>query len=206
MVGLPMRLGVKRSSAAQNQIVLADNCRYVKVGHSVWQEDEPCCWSTPAPALINAISLYIPPICRARSPYLYPPGTGWFSCTPRYLVKISSLSTNRRATVELLEPASTREPLAPSRTTTLGADHTTTMLPTNFLLLRYLSTDSVIKSIYKNENKAIPLTGCEILGMPHFLDSRLTDGCEVVNLMHPPLTAPQKHLLCLSVVPNSVRG
>jgi hypothetical protein len=43
-----------------------------------------------------------------RSPYLYPPGTGWPSYTPSHWVPFSSPPTTRRATVEAFEPASTR--------------------------------------------------------------------------------------------------
>jgi hypothetical protein len=50
----------------------------------------------------------IPPTWRARSPYLYPPGTGWPSYTPRHWVLFSSSPTTRRATVEVFESASTR--------------------------------------------------------------------------------------------------
>jgi hypothetical protein len=38
---------------------------------------------------------------RARSPYLYPPGTGCPSYTPRYLVPFSSPPMTRRVTVEV---------------------------------------------------------------------------------------------------------
>jgi hypothetical protein len=49
-----------------------------------------------------------PPTWRARSPYLYPPGIGWPSYTPRHWVPFSSPPTTRRAMVEEFEPASTR--------------------------------------------------------------------------------------------------
>jgi hypothetical protein len=49
----------------------------------------------------------IPPTWRTRSPYLYPPGTGWPSYTPRHRVPFSSPFTTRRTTVEVFEPAST---------------------------------------------------------------------------------------------------
>jgi hypothetical protein len=48
-----------------------------------------------------------PPTWRARSPYLYPPRTRWPSYNPRHWVPFSSPPTTRRATVEVLEPAST---------------------------------------------------------------------------------------------------
>jgi hypothetical protein len=60
------------------------------------------------------------PTWRARSPYLYPPGTGWPSCTPKHWVPFSSPSTTRRATMEVLEPASTRESQSQSNVTTDG--------------------------------------------------------------------------------------
>jgi hypothetical protein len=46
---------------------------------------------------------------RARSPYLYLPGTGCPSYIPRYWVPFSSPPTPHRATVEVLKPASTRD-------------------------------------------------------------------------------------------------
>jgi hypothetical protein len=44
-----------------------------------------------------------------RSPYLYPPRTGWFMYNPRHWVPFSSPPTTRRVTVEVFGPASTRE-------------------------------------------------------------------------------------------------
>jgi hypothetical protein len=49
-----------------------------------------------------------PQTWRARSPYLYLPGTGWPSYTPRDWVPFSPPPTTRRATVEVFEPASTQ--------------------------------------------------------------------------------------------------
>jgi hypothetical protein len=49
-----------------------------------------------------------PPAWRTRSLYLYPPGTGWPSYTPRHRVPFSPSSTTRRATAEVFDPASTR--------------------------------------------------------------------------------------------------
>jgi hypothetical protein len=47
------------------------------------------------------------PISKARSPYLYPPRTGWLGYTPRHWVPFSSPPMTRRATAEVFEPAST---------------------------------------------------------------------------------------------------
>jgi hypothetical protein len=47
------------------------------------------------------------PTWRTRSPYLYPPRTGYPSYTPRYWFPFSSPPTTRRATVEVFDPAST---------------------------------------------------------------------------------------------------
>jgi hypothetical protein len=47
-----------------------------------------------------------PPTWRARSQYLYPPGTGCPSYTPRHWVPFSSPAKTRRATVEVFDPAS----------------------------------------------------------------------------------------------------
>jgi hypothetical protein len=44
----------------------------------------------------------------AGSPYLYSPGTGWPSYTPKHEVPSSSPPTTRREAVEVFEPASTR--------------------------------------------------------------------------------------------------
>jgi hypothetical protein len=44
----------------------------------------------------------------ARSPYLYHPGTGWSSYTPKHWVHFSSPPTPRRAMVVIFVPASTR--------------------------------------------------------------------------------------------------
>jgi hypothetical protein len=54
------------------------------------------------------LTFQTPPIWRARSPYLYPPGTGWPGYTPRHWVPFTSLPTTRRVTVEVFDTASTR--------------------------------------------------------------------------------------------------
>jgi hypothetical protein len=71
-------------------------------------------------------------------------------------------------------------------------------------LYSYLSFILIFKNIIvtllthscssKGKGKAIPVTGCggpygcETLRLPHFLDNQLTDGGEVVSLMHRPAT------------------
>jgi hypothetical protein len=47
------------------------------------------------------VSSETPPTWRARSPYLYPPGTGWPSYTPGHWVPFLSPLTTRRATAEV---------------------------------------------------------------------------------------------------------
>jgi hypothetical protein len=42
------------------------------------------------------------PNLESRFPYLYPPGTGWPSYTPRHWVPFPSPFTTRRATVEVI--------------------------------------------------------------------------------------------------------
>jgi hypothetical protein len=89
-----------------------------------WGEDGSvvynCCWSSPAQSFSGqshaglmttfySLRFETPPTWRARSPYLYPPGTGCPNYTPRHWVPFSSPPTARRATVEVFDPASTRE-------------------------------------------------------------------------------------------------
>jgi hypothetical protein len=77
-----------------------------------------CCWSSPAqsfsgrsPAglmtIFYSLRFQTFPTWRARSPYLYPRGTGRPGYTPRHWVPFSSPPTTRRATVEVFDPAST---------------------------------------------------------------------------------------------------
>jgi hypothetical protein len=77
------------------------------------------------------------PTWRARSPYLYPPGTGWSSYTPRYWVPFSSPPTTRRAMGEIFDPASTWDLRLDSQLNStpsvewydLGADPTANIVP-----------------------------------------------------------------------------
>jgi hypothetical protein len=68
--------------------------------HPLWWEDGSafyncCCWSSPAqsssgPSPAGLMTTFYclrfetPPTWMARCPYLYPPGTGWPSYTPRH--------------------------------------------------------------------------------------------------------------------------
>jgi hypothetical protein len=47
------------------------------------------------------VSFEPPPTWMARSPYLYPPGTGWSIYTPRHWVPILPPLTTHRSTVEV---------------------------------------------------------------------------------------------------------
>jgi hypothetical protein len=54
------------------------------------------------------------------------------------------------------------------------------------------------------KSEAIPVTGrgclqgCEMLKIPHCLDSRLTDGGKVVSPLHRPRSTPHKHYFSVS--------
>jgi hypothetical protein len=97
-----------------DKIFITVSCRLVDVGRSLWRENGSavynCCWSSPAqtflgpsPAGLTTIFYWLrletSPTWSARSPYLYTPGTGWPSYTPRYWVPFSSPPTTRRATM-----------------------------------------------------------------------------------------------------------
>jgi hypothetical protein len=102
-------------------------------------------WVCPLPLLLRLRSkshgttfYYLrfetPPTWRARPPYLYPPGTGCPSYTIRYWLPFSLPSTTLRATVEVFNPASTREEskLCYDRWSVGGTDHVeNTTLPSN---------------------------------------------------------------------------
>jgi hypothetical protein len=78
-----------------------------------------CCWASPGRSFLGpsptglmtifcCLRFETPPTYRAGSPYLYPPGTGWPSYTPRHWVPFSSPPGTQRAMVEVIEPASTQ--------------------------------------------------------------------------------------------------
>jgi hypothetical protein len=81
-------------------------------GCPIWREDgSVVCnswWSSPAQSFLGPSSAELmtifyclkfetPPTWRARSLYLYPPGTGWKNYTPRHWVPFSSPPTTHRA-------------------------------------------------------------------------------------------------------------
>jgi hypothetical protein len=127
-VNRPFCLGVTPPSGVQDQIfVTVRQLRYLNVGYPVWREDGSvvynCCWSSPAqsfsgtsPAefmtIFNYLRFETPPTWTARSPYLYPPGTGWPSYTLSHWVHFSLPPTTSRTTVEVFRLASTRRSLA----------------------------------------------------------------------------------------------
>jgi hypothetical protein len=61
-----------------------------------------------------------PPTWRARSAYLYPPGRGSPIYTPSHWVPFSSPPTTRRTTVEVFDPASTRDALHSKENTSVA--------------------------------------------------------------------------------------
>jgi hypothetical protein len=89
-------------------LLLSDSCRFVHVGRPLWREDGSvvynCCWPSPAQSfsgpspvglatILYCLRLETSPPWRARSPYLYPPGTEWPRYTPpRALVLLSVAS------------------------------------------------------------------------------------------------------------------
>jgi hypothetical protein len=116
-------LGVKPSAGVQHQILIpVRRLRVCWVGAPSltrgWVCFCNCCWAllvqsflgqSPAGLLTIFYGLrsHTPPSWRARSPYLYPPGTGWPSYIPRHWVPFSSPPATRRDTGEVFETAST---------------------------------------------------------------------------------------------------
>jgi hypothetical protein len=71
-----------------------------------------CCWHWPAQSILGpspeglmttfyCLRFETPSPWRTRSPYLYPPVTGWPGYTPRHWVPFSSPPTTRRATRDI---------------------------------------------------------------------------------------------------------
>jgi hypothetical protein len=101
-VRITLWLEVYRQSVLDANWVLAV---IVLIQHPLWREDGSvvynCCWPLPAqwfsgssPARLMTIFYCLrfetPSTWRAKSPYLYPPGTGWPSYIPRHWVPFSS--------------------------------------------------------------------------------------------------------------------
>jgi hypothetical protein len=124
-------------SRHSNFIFQLNTCGYSPYATSPWRDDGPvaynCCWPSPAQSfsspspvgrmtILCCLRFETPPTWRARSPYFYPSGTEWPDYTPRHWVSLSSPPTTRRATVEIFDPASTREPLSAGQRTSSLSD------------------------------------------------------------------------------------
>jgi hypothetical protein len=118
-------------------LLLSDSCGFVDMVHSLWREDGPtlynCCWPLPEQSfkgpssaglvtIFYCLRLVTPLTWRARSPYLYPPGTEWPNYTPRQLVPFSSPPTT------ILEPIMC-PPVITSRRTEYRSPSPTLRLP-----------------------------------------------------------------------------
>jgi hypothetical protein len=84
----------------------------VSMGRPLWREDgSAICnvltqWSESLRTRNHTLlSSEVPKTWSARFPYLYPPGTGWPSYTPRHWVPFTSPLTTRRASVEVFLPS-----------------------------------------------------------------------------------------------------
>jgi hypothetical protein len=97
---------------------LLDSYGFVDVGRPLRREDGVCrlqlllAFARAGPAglmtIFYCLGFEALPTWRARSPYLFLPGTGWPSYAPRHWVPFSSPLTTCRATLEVLVQASTR--------------------------------------------------------------------------------------------------
>jgi hypothetical protein len=93
-------------------LLLSDSCGFVDMGYPLWRKDESvvynCCCPSPAQSFLGpspaCLRFKTLPTRRTRSPYLYPPGTGWPSYNPLHWVPFSSPSATRRAMVEVSTP------------------------------------------------------------------------------------------------------
>jgi hypothetical protein len=91
LVGLSVLLSSTHLGLTTRYLLLSDRCGFVNVGHSRWRQNGSavcnCYWSSPAhsflgPSPAGFVTIFYcfrfetPPNWGARSPYLYPPGTG----------------------------------------------------------------------------------------------------------------------------------
>jgi hypothetical protein len=135
-------LGVKHPYGAYDQIFIAVSCGCVDVGRSLWQENGSavynCCWSSPAQSFFcpspaghvtRFYSLRFETLLtwRTRSPYLYPPGTGF---PFRRLLRLAGLRWRYS------NPPPLGVPLDPSCASlySLGRDHTENTASNNFIV------------------------------------------------------------------------
>jgi hypothetical protein len=121
-VSRPVFLGAKPHLLPKTRLLLlSDSFGFVGVGCPFWREDGPViynrCRSLAAQSFLHVSPVGLMTIFyflrfetlltwRARSLYLYPPGTRWPSYTPRHCVFFLSFPVTRRAMVEAFEPAS----------------------------------------------------------------------------------------------------
>jgi hypothetical protein len=121
-VGLSVLVSSRHSGPKTSFLLMSDSYTFVEVGCPLWWEDGyviyNCCWPSPAQLFLGpnpagfmtmfyCLRFDTPPTWRARLPYLYPPGTGWSSYTPRHWVCFSSLPTTCRHAVEVFKLAFT---------------------------------------------------------------------------------------------------
>jgi hypothetical protein len=112
-----VRLGAKPLETHGQMIFQLNTCGHSPYATSALTEDGAvvynCCWPSPGPSPAGLMTTFYclrfetPPTWRARSPYLYPPGTGLPNHIPSHWALFPSPFTTRRATVVEFDPAST---------------------------------------------------------------------------------------------------